>query len=86
MQDVPIEDFLQMQMVLVMKVKHLLNLVGTELDELDDRLVGVEGAKDAIVAKVDDAMVMSRHAAQYGEGIGVILRRISPDLFMKGRS
>ena len=52
-----VEDLVQM-VVAALAVKDVLELVGTELYVFENRLIGRESPKNAVVAKVDNSVEM----------------------------
>jgi len=67
-----VEDLGEM-IVPTMTIDQLLDLVGAELDVLEDCPVGSEGSKDAIVAEVGNALIMFCHGGHELMRVGLVL-------------
>lgn len=68
----PVENLCEM-IGAAMAIEYLPDLVGAELDVLEDGAVGSEGAEDAVVAEVGDALVVFGHGGHEIMGVGLVL-------------
>ncbi len=71
----PVENLGEM-LIPAMAIQHLLDLVAAQLDVLENGSVGVERAKDAIVAEVDNAVVVFFHGGHERMRVGLVLGKV----------
>lgn len=71
----PVENLGEM-LIPAMAIQHLLDLVAAKLDILENCPIGVERAQDAIVAQVDNAVVVLFHGGHERMRVGLVLGKV----------